>query len=272
MKYPKAGDLQRKLGVELTENPVDNPWEVRSDSGLEGVYADHDDANFYADELRGSGARNVIVARRRKATRPMPPPRYPVRQNPPPTPEEWQAQVEREDQERRARLERTGPTPEQLYDRFHADRAAGIHHGERRGAALQRRNPFDRLFAGIYPTGIVYADRAREVDGDYLRVAFLPFSTLQLEWAPGTHPIELREAVERDAADVIAQRGQQFQVSTAGQTVILGKSNPAGLTAKGERMYEHIKEGYGRDPRAAEIASRTVLDRASKIPGLKRNR
>lgn len=48
-------------------------------------------------------------------------------------------------------------------------------------------------------------------------------------------------------------------------------ANPAGLTAKGERMYEAIKAGYGRDPRAAEIASRTVLARSRTTPGLKRN-
>jgi hypothetical protein len=46
--------------------------------------------------------------------------------------------------------------------------------------------------------------------------------------------------------------------------------NPAGLTAKGERMYGKIKAGYGADPRAAEIASRTVLARSREIPGLKK--
>jgi hypothetical protein len=48
--------------------------------------------------------------------------------------------------------------------------------------------------------------------------------------------------------------------------------NPAGLTAKGERMYEHIKAGYGRDPRAKEIAARTVYARSSEgAPGLVKN-
>jgi hypothetical protein len=46
--------------------------------------------------------------------------------------------------------------------------------------------------------------------------------------------------------------------------------NPAGLTRKGERMYKHIKAGYAGDPRAKEIASRTVLARAKDVPGLKR--
>jgi len=47
------------------------------------------------------------------------------------------------------------------------------------------------------------------------------------------------------------------------------EGNPAGLTAKGERMYEDIKRGYGKDPRAKEIAARTVRARAKEgVPGL----
>ena len=48
--------------------------------------------------------------------------------------------------------------------------------------------------------------------------------------------------------------------------------NPAGLTAKGERMYEHVKAGYAGSPRAKEIAARTVLARAKEgSRGLKAN-
>lgn len=39
----------------------------------------------------------------------------------------------------------------------------------------------ERLFAGVYPCGIVYADKGREVNGDYKRIAFLPYRTLKLE-------------------------------------------------------------------------------------------
>ncbi len=50
------------------------------------------------------------------------------------------------------------------------------------------------------------------------------------------------------------------------------RKNPAGLTAKGERMYEHVKSSYAGDPRAKEIAARTVLARAGEgTPGLKKN-
>jgi hypothetical protein len=252
-----------------------NPFEVRSTSGLEGVFAERDDAEFYADEIRGAGASGVTVERQERATRPRIP-RYSV------------------------------------------------------------RNPSSRLFAGIYPTGIVYADKSREVDGDYMRVAFLPFSTLELEWEAVQTDAAMREEIQQDAGRVIARRGEQYPVSASGQTVTLGnpprvtrekygdsseiviehnrygytgwleskrgggrlpisfgarqpdtaaeamqlakrflagvhgKNNPSGLTAKGERMYEHIKEGYGGDPRASEIASRTVLARSKITRGLKK--
>jgi hypothetical protein len=54
---------------------------------------------------------------------------------------EWQAQIAREDRERRARLARrtSSPTPEQLYEEHAADVAAGIFHGEPRGRARQFR-------------------------------------------------------------------------------------------------------------------------------------
>jgi hypothetical protein len=162
-------NLIQMLG-EARPNPAHrNPWEVRSDSGLEGVFADEDDARFYAEEIRGSGARGVAVELRRRPLHP--------------------------------RLQ----------------------------PQAQARNPSSRLFSGVYPTGIVYADKARERDGDYLRVAFLPFSTLQLEWSPGQHPAELRELIEHDAAQVVARRGQQYPVSSSGQTVKLGKKNPRSM-------------------------------------------
>jgi len=46
------------------------------------------------------------------------------------------------------------------------------------------------------------------------------------------------------------------------------RPNPASFTKKGERLYEHIKEGYGHDPRAKEIAARTVYKISHSTPGL----
>lgn len=78
-----------------------------------------------------------------------------------------------------------------------------------------------RIFSGIYPTGIVYADRQREKGGDYARLAFLPFSTLELEFATDCPP-ELAAQIELDAERIQVRVGQDFKVSTCGQTVVLG--------------------------------------------------
>lgn len=85
----------------------------------------------------------------------------------------------------------------------------------------------DRLFIATFPTGLSYVDTQRERDGDYKRVAFLPFATLELEWDPGRHPSELRELIEKHAALMAKRRGQSFQVSSAGQTVALGRKHHA---------------------------------------------
>lgn len=48
------------------------------------------------------------------------------------------------------------------------------------------------------------------------------------------------------------------------------RRNSAGLTKKGERMYRHIRDSYAGDPRAKEIAARTVYARAKRTSGLVR--
>ena len=74
----------------------------------------------------------------------------------------------------------------------------------------------DRWYCGKFPCGLVYADRAIEVHGDYKRVAFLPYSSLVLEIADPNSP--LIERVKSDAAALQARRGQVFAISTCGQT------------------------------------------------------
>lgn len=92
---------------------------------------------------------------------------------------------------------------------------------------MTKKTPASKhLFSGVYPTGILYADKRLERDGDYLRIAFLPFSTLELEWAPGEPAADLRKIVEADAARIIARRGQEYPVSASGQTVTLGFGGP----------------------------------------------
>lgn len=80
----------------------------------------------------------------------------------------------------------------------------------------------DRLFIGVFAAGLVYADRHREEHGDYKRVAFLPYRSLTLEPAKGANPQLLKQAAEH-AATITARRGERFQVSSAGQYVVLGE-------------------------------------------------
>jgi hypothetical protein len=83
-------------------------------------------------------------------------------------------------------------------------------------------NSKERLFIGVYPGGIVYADRSIEVQGDYKRLAFLPYHSLLLEWASNDCPSDVRHIIENDAAKIVAMRGQYYPVSASGQTVLLG--------------------------------------------------
>ena len=74
------------------------------------------------------------------------------------------------------------------------------------------------LFIGIYPCGIVYADRS----SNYLRLAFLPYKTLELEFKAARMTAEMRQAIEADAATLQARRGEQYEITSSGQTVMLG--------------------------------------------------
>jgi hypothetical protein len=84
----------------------------------------------------------------------------------------------------------------------------------------------ERLFIGVFPAGIVYADRHNEVAGDYKRLGFLSFATLKLD-VERSCPADLRKRIELDAAATQAKRGQTMTVSTCGQTVMLGSRLPA---------------------------------------------
>lgn len=78
----------------------------------------------------------------------------------------------------------------------------------------------DRWFCGMYPCGLVYADRGIEEHGDYKRVAFLSYRTLVLEIDDPSSP--LLERVRADAAAVQARRGQPYQVA-GNMTITLGE-------------------------------------------------
>lgn len=90
--------------------------------------------------------------------------------------------------------------------------------------ARSARTLTERLFIGIYPAGLSYADRAIEEHGDYAKVAFLSYASLDLTVYCDHSP--LLPLVREDAARMQARRGEEFQVSTAGQTVRLGAALP----------------------------------------------
>lgn len=78
-----------------------------------------------------------------------------------------------------------------------------------------------RLFIGFHSGGLVYADRTREENGDYKRLAFLPWHSLALQFAHDC-PADLRQRIEADARHYQVRRGQQQRISECGQTVMLG--------------------------------------------------
>lgn len=88
---------------------------------------------------------------------------------------------------------------------------------------IEKPETTERLFCGVYPCGLVYADRARDQDGDYMRLAFLSYATLVLEWDKNTMPPELRAAILASAEAMQAKRGQQFKISACAQYVTLGQ-------------------------------------------------
>ena len=79
----------------------------------------------------------------------------------------------------------------------------------------------DRLFSGVFPEGILYADRLVDDGGDYKRLGFLPFANLVLQLESDCPP-DLAERIRTDAGRIQALKGEQYQISTSGQTITLG--------------------------------------------------
>jgi len=92
------------------------------------------------------------------------------------------------------------------------------HHRE---AEFQIPQAASALFVAAYPGGIVYADRRCETHGDYKQAGFLPYATLQLKLDQQC-PADLRPLITAHALSIQRRAGEEFQVSTAGQTVGLG--------------------------------------------------
>lgn len=69
----------------------------------------------------------------------------------------------------------------------------------------------DRLFIGMYPTGVVYADRSREISGDYVRLAFMPYDTLNVRIDRNCPP-DLREEIRAEAKRFQDKQGESIPI------------------------------------------------------------
>lgn len=131
----------------------------------------------------------------------------------------------------------------------------------------------DRVSAATFLTGINYADRTVEVKGDYKRLAFLSFDTLELEWIAKRVPPDVRDYIVADAAKIQARRGQQYQTSQAGQTVMLGSSSSAPKSpAQLDREIEAVLSNDGTEDRpyivdGERFSSYMTAIRSAKVSG-----
>lgn len=89
------------------------------------------------------------------------------------------------------------------------------------GFPVQIQTKIDPIFLAIMPTGWWWTDKTREEHGDYAKLAFLSFATLKLEIFKGC-PEHLKARIENEAGKYQSMRGQDYQISTAGQTIRLG--------------------------------------------------
>ena len=88
------------------------------------------------------------------------------------------------------------------------------------------RKGLPKLFIAVCPTGLSYSDSANEEGGDFIKVAFLPYDTLELKVRKPGHAL-LPEILE-DVAAMQARRGEEMGFSSCGsQTVILGGARHA---------------------------------------------
>jgi len=78
-----------------------------------------------------------------------------------------------------------------------------------------------RIFVGVYPEGLMFADKLVELHGDYRHLGFLSYRTLKLtvyKECPGY----LIPVVVEMAQPYIDKRGERFETDGAGHSVILG--------------------------------------------------
>ena len=109
----------------------------------------------------------------------------------------------------------------------------------------------EALFSGVYPGGIVYADRAVS-QGDYKRCAFLNFSTLELTIKDDC-PARLIPLIKEDAGVIQAMDGQRYPTSSSGNSCVLLGSGK-NMSAAEKRLQEWLDLPTSAERRAATDA------------------
>lgn len=79
----------------------------------------------------------------------------------------------------------------------------------------------ERIFIGVFPGGLSYADRKVERHGDYAPLGFLDYAKLELRFDDKC-PEGMKGWIAAHARTIQARKGEQYQVSTSGQTITLG--------------------------------------------------
>lgn len=85
----------------------------------------------------------------------------------------------------------------------------------------EKKSDGSEIFSCIMATGFWWSDKSREEHGDYAKLAFLPFSNLELEFFSACTPSQ-KEIILKSAKKYQDLRGEKYQISTAGQMVTLG--------------------------------------------------
>lgn len=79
----------------------------------------------------------------------------------------------------------------------------------------------DRLFCCCMPTGWVWSDREVEEHGDYRRLAYMNYGTLELDLEPRV-PKELERRIMADAFELSQRRGERYAIA-CNITITLGE-------------------------------------------------
>lgn len=79
----------------------------------------------------------------------------------------------------------------------------------------------ERYHMSIMPHGCWWIDRRKEIEGDYIAVAFLSFSDLKLKIYDNC-PEEYHEVITRQAAEFQSMKGKEYKIKESGKVVILG--------------------------------------------------